>query len=181
MSSHPCVRSGRSIVFLCWHSAEDVILKYFSCFKLDLRFGVFFSLYRYCKQKNCPLHLAPWGCFASVFYSSTCLNVLESRLFSSLRPFLWSLKTFMSCWSTPTWYAVRRSHQMDVISIFMKLLKIPPHPEGHFCEVMCFEGHNTGAGTSEHYGEQTWNLYVFLGCFELWGRQCSIFFSRQQT
>lgn len=33
---------------------------------------------------------------------------------------------------------------MDVISIFMKLLKIPPHPEGHFCEVMCYEGHNTG-------------------------------------
>lgn len=52
MSSHPlyfkiyfkiasCIRYGRNIVFLWWHSVEDVILKYLPYFKLDL---CFFSL-----------------------------------------------------------------------------------------------------------------------------------------
>lgn len=31
-------------------------------------------------------------------------------------------------------YFVRHSYQMNIISVFMKVFKIPPRPDSHFCE-----------------------------------------------
>lgn len=116
-------------------SLKDVILKYFSCFKVDFCFNFFLSLQiLYIKElstSSCSMRRFHFNIlYQQLPESFEILVIFQPEASFMKSEFFFELLEYFDTERD----TIRCSHQTGIFSIFMEVFKIPPHPDSNFCE-----------------------------------------------